>query len=57
VKYFKEWPKVEEFKPLTPLTESEKKPCGGRSSDFQNTASSREHVSNVYKLKVGNRTG
>jgi hypothetical protein len=60
---FSEWPKIEGFKSLTPLGESEKKPCGRGSSVFQMRASSRERVPNVYtfeleavKLQVGNNT-
>jgi hypothetical protein len=64
VKFFIEWPKVEGFKSLTPLGESEKKTLGRGSSNFQNRASSREKVPvftssklEAVKLKVGNRTG
>jgi hypothetical protein len=46
VEFFSEWPKVEGFKSLTPLGESEKKPLGGGSSDFQKRASSREYGPN-----------
>jgi hypothetical protein len=52
VKFFSEWPKVEEFKSLTPLGESEKKPLCSGSSDFQKRASSREYGSNVYRFKT-----
>ena len=52
VKSFSEWSKVEGFKSLTPLGESEKKPCGGRSSIFQKTASSREYGPCVYRFEI-----
>jgi hypothetical protein len=47
VKAFSEGPKVEGFKSLTPLGESEKKPLGGASSDFQKRASSMEYGPSV----------
>jgi hypothetical protein len=52
VKSFSEWPRVEGYKYLTPLGESEKKPLGRGSSDFQKTASSREYGLNVYKFET-----
>ena len=52
VKFFSEWPKVESFKFLTLLGESEKKPLGGGSSDFQTRASSKQDGPIVYKFET-----
>jgi hypothetical protein len=52
VKSFSEWPKVEGFRSLTPLGESEKIPLGGGSSYFQKRASSSEYVPTVYMFET-----
>jgi hypothetical protein len=63
VEFLCEWPKVQGFKSVTTLGESEKRPCDGESTDFRMRPSSSmvpvftSSKLDAVNLQVCNRTG